>query len=34
MEGTIPDELVREMVQGSFDLVVDRLPKHQRIRLR
>jgi predicted DNA-binding protein (MmcQ/YjbR family) len=34
LDGTIADELVREMIQDSFDLVVDTLPKHQRLRLR
>ncbi len=34
LDGSVPDQLVREMVQDSFDLVVDSLPKHQRIRLR
>ncbi len=34
LDGSVPDELVRELVQDSFDLVVDKLPKHQRIRLR
>ncbi len=34
LNGTVPDALVREMVQDSFDLVVDKLPKHRRIRLR
>jgi predicted DNA-binding protein (MmcQ/YjbR family) len=34
LDGSVPDELVLEMIQDSFDLVVDTLPKHQRIRLR
>lgn len=34
IDGTVPDDLVLEMIQDSFDLVVDKLPKHQRIRLR
>jgi predicted DNA-binding protein (MmcQ/YjbR family) len=34
IDGSVPDEFVLEMVQDSFDLVVDKLPKHQRIRLR
>ena len=34
LDSTVPDRLVREMIQDSFDLVVEKLPKHQRIRLR
>ena len=34
LDGTVADELVREMIQDSFDLVVDKLPRHQRLRLR
>ncbi|MET3805211.1 putative DNA-binding protein (MmcQ/YjbR family) [Nakamurella sp. UYEF19] len=34
IDGSLPDEQVLEMIQDSFDLVVDSLPKHQRIRLR
>ena len=34
IDGSLPDELVRELVQDSFDLVVDSLPRYQRIRLR
>ena len=34
VDGTVPDELIRAMIQDSFDLVVDSLPKQQRIRLR
>ncbi|SDP33029.1 Predicted DNA-binding protein, MmcQ/YjbR family [Nakamurella panacisegetis] len=34
LDGSVPDELVLEMIQDSFDLVVDKLPRHQRIRLR
>jgi predicted DNA-binding protein (MmcQ/YjbR family) len=34
IDGTLPDDLVRDFVQDSFDLVVDKLPRYQRIRLR
>jgi len=34
LDGSVPEEFVREMIQDSWDLVVDSLPKHQRIRLR
>ena len=34
LDGTIADELVREMIQDSFDLVVDTLSRHQRLHLR
>ena len=34
LDGSLPDQLVLDLIQDSFDLVVDRLPKHQRIRLR
>jgi predicted DNA-binding protein (MmcQ/YjbR family) len=34
IDGSVPDDLVLEMVQDSFDLVVDKLPRYRRIRLR
>ena len=34
VDGSVPDDLILEMVQDSFDLVVDKMPKHQRLRLR
>ncbi len=34
VDGSIPDRLILDWVQDSFDLVVDTLPRHQRIRLR
>lgn len=34
VDGSLPDAMVREMIQDSFDLVVDSLPRYQRIRLR
>ena len=34
IDGSLPDDLVRDLVQDSFDLVVDLLPRYQRIRLR
>ena len=34
IDGSLPDELVRDFIQDSFDLVVDSLPRYQRIRLR
>lgn len=34
IDGSLPDDMVRDLVQDSFDLVVDSLPRHQRIRLR
>jgi predicted DNA-binding protein (MmcQ/YjbR family) len=34
IDGSLPDDLIRDLVQDSFDLVVDKLPRYQRIRLR
>ena len=34
VDGKVPDRLVRHWVEDSFDLVVDSLPRHQRIRIR
>ena len=34
IDGSLPDDLVCDLVQDSFDLVVDKLPRYQRIRLR
>jgi predicted DNA-binding protein (MmcQ/YjbR family) len=34
LDGSVPDRLVFEMIQDSFDLVVDKLPRHDRLRLR
>ncbi len=34
IDGSLPDLLVYDLIQDSFDLVVDKLPKHQRLRLR
>ncbi len=34
LDGSVPDQLVFEMIQDSFDLVVDKLPRHDRLRLR
>lgn len=34
IDGSLPDEMVRDLIEDSFDLVVDSLPRHQRIRLR
>ncbi|OZM77021.1 DNA-binding protein [Pseudonocardia sp. MH-G8] len=33
LDGSVPDETVREMIEDSYDLVVARLPKAQRERL-
>ncbi|MHA6628774.1 MmcQ/YjbR family DNA-binding protein [Pseudonocardia sichuanensis] len=33
LDGSVPDGLVREMIEDSYDLVVARLPKAQRERL-
>jgi predicted DNA-binding protein (MmcQ/YjbR family) len=33
LDGSVPDDLVREMIEDSYDLVVARLPKAQRERL-
>ncbi|PXY22450.1 MmcQ/YjbR family DNA-binding protein [Prauserella muralis] len=33
LDGSVPDELVRDMIEDSYDLVVARLPKAQRERL-
>jgi predicted DNA-binding protein (MmcQ/YjbR family) len=34
IDGSLPDSMVRDLIQDSFDLVVDSLPRYQRIRLR
>lgn len=34
IDGSLPDEMVRDLIEDSFDLVVDSLPRYQRIRLR
>lgn len=34
VDGSLPDEMVCELLQDSFDLVVDGLPGYQRLRLR
>ncbi len=34
VDGALPDSLVKQMIEDSFDLVVDKLPRHQRLRLR
>lgn len=34
LDESVPDQLVYEMIQDSFDLVVDKLPRHDRLRLR
>lgn len=34
VDDSLPDALVEEMIQDSFDAVVDTLPRHQRLRLR
>ena len=34
IDGSLADALVLEMIVDSFDLVVDKLPQYQRIRLR
>ncbi|WP_142057948.1 MmcQ/YjbR family DNA-binding protein [Pseudonocardia kunmingensis] len=33
LDGSVPDDLVREIIEDSYDLVVARLPKAQRERL-
>ncbi|PRX45054.1 putative DNA-binding protein (MmcQ/YjbR family) [Prauserella shujinwangii] len=33
LDGTVPDRLVRDMIEDSYDLVVARLPKARRERL-
>ena len=30
LDGSVPDEMVRDMVEDSYDLVVDGLPKNKR----
>jgi predicted DNA-binding protein (MmcQ/YjbR family) len=34
VDGSLPDTMVCDLIQDSFDLVVDSLPRYQRIRLR
>lgn len=34
LDDSVPDQLVFEMIQDSFDLVTDQLPRHVRLRLR
>lgn len=34
VDGSLPDAMVRDLIQDSFDLVVDSLPRYQHIRLR
>jgi predicted DNA-binding protein (MmcQ/YjbR family) len=33
LDGTLPDQLVRDLIEDSYDLVVSGLPKHVRERL-
>ncbi|MGV9252554.1 MmcQ/YjbR family DNA-binding protein [Streptomyces sp. NPDC003697] len=33
VDGTLPDRLVRELVEDSYDLVVAKLPRAERLRL-
>jgi predicted DNA-binding protein (MmcQ/YjbR family) len=33
VDGSIPDNMVRDLIQDSFDLVVNSFPRHQRLRL-
>lgn len=33
LDGALPDDLVREMVEDSYDLIVSRLPRREQLRL-